>query len=400
LWANLVDADGVVISSVDVKANGTYELFIAQMLIKPGMNYSVILTNSEHYEGDILTSSESLANDYFYTGTNYDGIKDSTNTSGIIELGEILDDIINVNFGLNKYPEAVEKTFYVDHTAFSTIPLTGYPTNGSLAGSDPEDCAASESCNSGATFKIHNLNPNTILYYDFKDGNGPVIIDITAGPVSITNFNPDNLVIYVQHGTGDIDSPVGFEYSIIDAAGFESEPVTYTIISDIVLAHQTIHFSAQLNQHIAHFTWSLMLEDIHSVQLEYSTNLKDWTTLQSFDNSDKFFNGTYQHAVASTNNYYRLAIVNAKDQVIYSEIKLLTTSHQGHIIYPNPVKHTLYIKGIAQDAQVYIYYDKGQLVHKGEYNSGVSVEEHRTGQYFIHVHHNNEVKTIQKFIKL
>ncbi|MGC4234775.1 MAG: hypothetical protein QM594_17475 [Niabella sp.] len=99
LWANLVDPQDNVVSSVKVADNGDYTLFIADNNVLDG-NYKVVLTNSEHFEGEKLTQAET-PDGYGYTGVNVGGTANTSNKTGIINIGEIQDnDIENIDFGI------------------------------------------------------------------------------------------------------------------------------------------------------------------------------------------------------------------------------------------------------------------------------------------------------------
>ncbi len=100
LWVNLVDPDDKVVSSVKVADDGSYTLFVPDNGIVSG-NYKVILTTKEYYEGNVLTASE-RPDGYGFTGVNVGGTPNTSNKSGIIDIGEIdgNGDITDVNFGI------------------------------------------------------------------------------------------------------------------------------------------------------------------------------------------------------------------------------------------------------------------------------------------------------------
>lgn len=100
IWVNLVDPDDKVVSSVKVADDGSYTLFVPDNGIVSG-NYKVILTTKEYYEGNVLTASE-RPDGYGFTGVNVGGTPNTSNKSGIIDIGEIdgNGDITDVNFGI------------------------------------------------------------------------------------------------------------------------------------------------------------------------------------------------------------------------------------------------------------------------------------------------------------
>lgn len=100
-WANLTDPSGRVISSVQVAADGSFRLFVADNNVSTG-DYKVILTNVEKYEDELLTVADHPLNGYGYTGTNFGSTADPANRSGIINIGTIADvDINGIDFGIN-----------------------------------------------------------------------------------------------------------------------------------------------------------------------------------------------------------------------------------------------------------------------------------------------------------
>lgn len=99
LWANLVDPSGKVVSSIKVANDGSYTLFVADNNVSGG-NYKVVLTKSEHFESEFLDEAEE-PDGYGYTGVNVGGVPNTSNKTGIIDIGEIQgSDIENIDFGI------------------------------------------------------------------------------------------------------------------------------------------------------------------------------------------------------------------------------------------------------------------------------------------------------------
>jgi hypothetical protein len=106
LWANLVNPSGAVVSSLKVNADGTYTVYVASNNVVTG-DYKVILTNSEKYEGVLLSAADNPLNGYSFTGVNINGVANTSNKSGIINLGPIyqpiyddIADVSGINFGI------------------------------------------------------------------------------------------------------------------------------------------------------------------------------------------------------------------------------------------------------------------------------------------------------------
>ncbi len=178
LWANLVDADGNLISSVAVDPDGSFKLFVADNNIASG-NYKVILTNQETFEGSVLTSANQPQNGYGYTGTNYGGSTSTANRTGIIDIGPIgNDDITGVNFGIRE--TNVPVSFATLNAGISQNLLKVQWSTVSEAGNDYFDVEVSAN---GEDFqkigsvksKAPNGYSNSPLSYEFEMSAGELV---------------------------------------------------------------------------------------------------------------------------------------------------------------------------------------------------------------------------------
>lgn len=161
-------------------------------------------------------------------------------------------------------PTADPKVYTVANTAFSTgTPPGGFPAvtiggtttqwipmsspaltgGGSLSGSDPEDCNTASTCKAGRTFIVDSLYSNTVIYYDFGASGG---IKKFSAHDTIKAFDSTKLVIYGKSGTGPSPDPVGFTYSLVDAAGKSSPRAVYQITTGTVLPIQLLRFEGRL----------------------------------------------------------------------------------------------------------------------------------------------------------
>ncbi|PSK95001.1 hypothetical protein [Taibaiella chishuiensis] len=189
---------------------------------------------------------------WVFTGNNYpNGLYPlGFSNIGTPSNGSTLSD---VNFGIEQLPQADHKTFAISTAALgnnapaggfpavtiSGIPynwiamntpaLTGYPTGGSLSGSDPEDCAAASSCNLNRNFVIATIGVNTALYYNFGGTTG---IRAVVAQDTLKQFDPGKLMMYMAgNATG-----MSFTYRLQDAAGKNSAPATYTVTAALPLS--------------------------------------------------------------------------------------------------------------------------------------------------------------------
>ncbi|SDC84389.1 hypothetical protein [Niabella drilacis] len=117
LWANLVDPDGVVVASVKVADDGSFQIVVDKGSLTSG-NYSIILTNAAKGNGDLLTGAETPAGGYGYTGTNSgtDASANRNNRTGKFTLANLNQTANNgstspVNFGISNDPTALPVTF-------------------------------------------------------------------------------------------------------------------------------------------------------------------------------------------------------------------------------------------------------------------------------------------------
>lgn len=117
LWANLVDPEGVVIASVKVAADGSFQIVVDKGNLTNG-DYTVVLTNSAKNNGDLLTGADTPNGGYGYTGTNdgTDASADRTNRTGKFTLTDLNQTSNNgatspVNFGISNDP-AVLPVFF------------------------------------------------------------------------------------------------------------------------------------------------------------------------------------------------------------------------------------------------------------------------------------------------
>lgn len=373
LFAALYDnTTGQVVDVVSVNPDGTYNFTGAVS----STNYSIYLTTTAPTEGQTATPTVTLPAGMNNTGeincatagcTGSDGTPD-----GVLNLGVLTTSATATSFGINSPPIADPKSYNVPNTAFSSTPptgfptesgyqtigatsasLTGYPTGGSLSGSDPEDCSAAGTCNTGATFNITDINPNTKLFYDFGGVIGIVEIDVSGGSVIIPSFDPSKLVIYGEIGSGSTGSPFGFNYSMTDQSGTTSAEVPYVIQTQAPLPVTLIGFTVSLEGQTAQLNWSTTSEQNSSgFDIQRSANASDWTKIGFVASKSLGKNSTSRLQYKFTDvtpvkglGYYRLKMVDLDGTFAYSRIQSVSQEdNQAPALYPNPVTNKLLIK--------------------------------------------------------
>lgn len=410
IYVNIIVGNKIV-AVVPVQADGSY----SYNAMLASTEYKLILSDHPGTIGG-TTPSSSTPNGWTSTKENLDGIVDNA-TPGIIEFtspsGGL--DVVNYDFGLQRPPLAEAKSYSVANAAFSTIPpagypslpayqtipmtssnLTGYPTQGSLSGSDPEDCTAASACNTGTgtTFKIESIRSNTKLYYNF--GSGPVEINTGSGAVTIPNFDASKMVIYALGGAGTAGNEIGFTYSITDKAEASSSPVPYTIITSSPLPVRLLSFNIAQKKDAIALNWVTSTEQNNKgFGIEHSTNGTDWRIL-NFESSKAASGNSisplyYQFFHTNPNNgknLYRLIQTDFDGTTNYSRVQMLIYQTGNIRIWPNPAKDLVQIDGLSNNSNIRIYDLAGRLMAEQKTNKSfieISLRDLSEGTYQIQI---------------
>ncbi len=199
LYASLVDANGTLIASKPLNADGTYRFESVDDLM-PNRSYMVVLTDIAN------TKTAKLPLNW----TNKDG--ENIGLSGLdgdadgiawVNLAE--ENIVNINFGINKKPEAGDKTEASQSNPGSTNQVV-VPT---LELADKED-------GTPTTVVITKLPTNGTLYYD----GVAVVLNENITNVDTTKFTFD---------PNDGDLTAEFTYVSVDKAGVPSDEAKVTM---------------------------------------------------------------------------------------------------------------------------------------------------------------------------
>ncbi|SEJ85994.1 Por secretion system C-terminal sorting domain-containing protein [Dyadobacter sp. SG02] len=426
IFANLVGSDGKVVASQQIISAGTY----AFVNVPAGISYQIVLSTAANAPGQDLAVG-SIPAGWLLTGSSdpVNGVNNA-NSGIVIDLGVVTTSISDVDFGMQQPPVADAKAFVVPNSAFSATPpatypalagyqaiaassssLTGYPTGGSLSGGDPEDCAGAGTCSTGTgtTFHIETVNANTTLYYDF--GAGPVLIDLTGGPVTITDFDVSKLVIYGQTGAGTVSNPIGFTYSITDNAGVTSVAVPYTIQTQSPLPVTLISFDANQEGVVVNLKWVTSSEkNSKGFEIERSSNAKLWTKIGFLrsrgENSNRKLTYNFTDATPGKGTtYYRLRMLDHDGTFAYSAIRSThaDANNKKLVVYPNPVvngKLTIDVPPSgASGAEVYNLAGIKMLDHNFGKGNDLDVSNFQAGVYILRVVSENGNRTSTFVIK-
>ncbi|MCX6930348.1 MAG: hypothetical protein NT154_45140, partial [Verrucomicrobia bacterium] len=202
LYVNLVNGAGLVVASVLVNNDGTYSFSHL-----PNGTYTVQVSVNAGTVGQPMPATALPAN-WVHTGENLGAGAGSDGTPNGLLAVNILADVINANFGIDRLPDtAAASQGYMNPGGTATVTV---PT---LTGSDLEDGPLG----SGKTVVIETLPVNGTLYY-----NG---VAVTPGQV-ISIYDPTKLTVDPSfEGSGTVT----FTYAFKDAAGqVDPSPATAT----------------------------------------------------------------------------------------------------------------------------------------------------------------------------
>lgn len=348
----------------------------------------------------------------------------ATAKDGIVAISFTSEDITDVRFGIQQPPTAQAKNYLVAPSAFNSgTPGASFPSlpaykyirtnaavltdinnssNGSLTGTDPEDCATGN-CNGNtggisSTFVIGAVNANTRVYYDFGAGNGGVqeIIANTA-TATIPGFDINKMVIYASSGAGSAGNEIGFTYAIKDKAASQSPFVTYKIATTQPLPVRLISFEVALNKAQAELHWTTGKEQSNKgFEIERSTDGATWRVIgvkasHSKDGIADLATDYYFVDVQplAWQNYYRLKQIDIDGTFEYSPVRSVWLELANSIkIYPNPVKDHLTISGLTGKEQIRVYDLPGRLVYQtvaGNPEVTMSLAQYGEGIYYLQI---------------
>lgn len=418
LYATLVGMDGKVVASVPVDANGKYSF---SNII--GYTFDVVLSTSAGVVGQDAPGAQ-LPSGWVNTGEQAGKVAGSgvdAVTDGKIRV-TVTGNTTDINFGVQQPPVADAKTYvaassvftsnptgYPSISGYQAVPATsldgGYPTKGSLSGSDAEDCAKAGSCNNSKTFVIESVNANTKVYYNF--GSGPV--ELTAG-TTIPSFDVTKLVVYGQTGSGTNTDPFGFTYALTDAAGFKSTPAVYNITTNTPLPVTLISFETRAVEQSAVLRWITSEEtNSESFEVQRSSNGKSWSGLGSVEaaGESKVFK-TYEFTdkqPKTGENLYRLKMIDRDGTFAYSRINSLTFEFGFETsIYPNPVSDQLNLKTTdwsqVQSIQIFDMKGNSKYASGAKPSAVVDVKHLDPGMYIIRVMLKDGSASAHKMIRV
>jgi hypothetical protein len=162
----------------------------------------------------------------------------------------------------------------------------------------------------------------------------------------------------------------------------------------IILTENSIRFEAEKQNKNIHIFWDTM-DLINTYELQKSEDGYSFHKISITETND-----SYLDIYPKRNNYYRLKLIDLKDDVTYTDMIYVEGYECGNIsVYPNPTKDKLYINlsDEVDITNIEVYDSTGKLVLKQEYKT-IYVKNLNNGFYILKIYHNMGV-SINKFLK-
>lgn len=351
MYASLINSGDSVIESIAIASNGSYSFPV----VADG-SYSVITTTSQLTTNSTGNSSD-IPSLWKNTGENIGTSAGNDGTpNGEIAVTVNGANVENVNFGVNKRPEATTIINQIDAPAVgdsltvgaTTLAFGGFGLEPS--GTDNEDGAIS--------------NPDSILITSLPKSTNKLTYDGTeivfgadatnppsvSNPFSISSFDNTKLKFVVN--TRD---SAEFNYSIVDAAGLTDQtPATFTYFWTPPIPVEFIGMNATLlkNEDVL-VSWSTAMElnnhffEVQRADIDNSVDFKvvgivegagTTNSIQEYSFSDNLKNANSDKFV------YRIRQVDFDGKFDYSRIASITRLPQQSIImYPTPANNVINI---------------------------------------------------------
>jgi hypothetical protein len=407
LFANLLNAAGLVVASIPVSNDGTY-LFDNV----PVGTYSVQLSaigSLGTYASPIAAPATVLINDWANTGEfvgNTVGSDLAVNgkSSNVVVNSE--DIKVEVNFGIERLPQSFDYFNFINKPSINDVlTLNGGIFNlPVLSGTDPEDQPNPGSL-ATKSLRIDTLPNNALLLY-----NG---VQVFAGQV-IPSYDPTRLQVKFTIPGAGITGIVKFNYSYIDAAGLpDPTPAIYTIQwpaggpLPIILSY----IGATKDNCNASINWKTSSElDSEKFEVEFSTatntNFEAIGTIGASGNSTITKSYQFNYSMESGVNYYfRLKMYKKDGTFTYSQILPVSCidSKSQISIVPNPTNTGAFqIRGMAKGKNtVSIYSNDGKLIRTENVlnNKNIVISDLASGTYVVRILNENGTASVERLVK-
>lgn len=321
-----------------------------QFDINVNSSYSIITSTSDVSVG-MLSPDSSLPELWHNTGENMDGFSE-VNSLGVINTISGALDVVNQDFGIQRYPDSDDYHFSltktVDELYNIAYPLTTASNMNPISGTDPEDGTKGF----GDSFMITNLsNMNgNILFYDTNNDGVISPGEMLREGVTIENYNPNLLMVNFE-GVGS--TSFEFEYAAVDEAGaVDPVPNTYTVDWSDPLPVELLFFQANAVGRTSLLEWITSSELNNAFfEIQRSKDLSSWETLDVMEGhgtslEEHRYDYTDVHPYQGI-NYYRLRQVDYNGEFTYSGIRsVIFGTEIEPIVYPNPTLGKFYLRNV------------------------------------------------------
>jgi hypothetical protein len=368
LYANLVNAGGIVIATTPINPDGTY---CFPLVPQKTTGLTVQLTANQGTVGNPKPAT-TLPTGWVTTGENKNtqgGTADATPDSEI-PVTTVITNITLQNFGLQQVPESAVHT--------EILGLNPGGTNCSAI-----DPIWFENSNVGS-------NPNTLDY----NGGTVTAIRLTAFPSNATSITvngttylatdpawPANggagITIPYTPGTGPTQTvcvdPIDGVVSVVipfasrDNAGKEDPtPGSVTVSYTAILPVNFISVMATKQSNAIAVTWIVGYETaVRNYEIERSADAVRFVKIGTAIGNGQLRYTFADAAPLAGVNFYRIKAIDLNGSFKYSTVIAISTNDKGKVqVYPNPVKDVVAITGLSGKGDIGIFGTDGKLIDR------------------------------------
>ncbi|MGF2413953.1 T9SS type A sorting domain-containing protein [Ferruginibacter sp.] len=362
MFANLTDANGKVVASAAVNANGTYSF----LNVFEG-DYTVSISTVAGVQGaaaPAITMPAGWINTGEYNGTPNTG-RDAAVNGTSLSFTVAATAVTNINFGIERLPESNNQSYSIAQTpvnTFITLNGTGSIGNpGPLTGSDTEDFLTGGSL-TGKAVAITQLPSNAELWYNNvliqfgADGINPPSLN---NPFTISNYNIALLQLKITASTvGQVST--SFNYAYTDAAGvMDATPASYTINWTGILPVESLNLISSVKADEVILNWITLNESNTAYfEVERSNNnvsfikVGNSITAAGYNASVSNYNYTDDITAVQHNGtlYYRVKLYDKDGNFKYSNTAVVLKKTIEIKVWPNPFAEMVYVNMMVQSA--------------------------------------------------